>query len=730
MRKKRDLSRYIKKGDDGLCQLDLAVDGITCAGCMAKIERELKSVPGVENARVNLTSHRLAVTWQEARVVPDIFLAALERIGYSAFPFDPEQVSAAHNERSRYLLKALAIAGFAAMNIMLLSVSIWAGNVSGITPATRDLMHWISALIAIPAVAYAGQPFFQSAITSIKSRNLNMDVPISLAVILAVLMSIVQTFTSSRDAYFDSAVMLLFFLLIGRFLDENMRRRTTDLAQNLITLQGHSATRIEPDGTHMEVPLSSINPGDEIYVAAGERIGVDGIVTSGTAQVDLSLVTGETMPEQVEKGGRVIGGTLNLDGNLTIKTTAVLEGTILAEIGKLLENAAQVKTRYLRLADRAARAYVPLVHSAAAITLIGWLIAGQGWQPSLLNAISVLIITCPCALGLAVPVVQVVASGVLFRAGILVNSGDALERLAQVDYIVFDKTGTLTSPEPRVLNADEIDSEDLVLAGKLAAASRHPLARAVAVAAGVDKPFADISESAGRGISSVQGGAELRLGSAEFCGVKTPPEHSKGLSSTIWFAKGKSQPVAFHIAQNLRRDAAETIAKLRAMGLEMEILSGDAQEAVAAAAKTLGIENWRAGLKPADKINRLAELEAEGYKVAMIGDGLNDAPALGAAHASVSPVSAADISRAAADFVFMGDRLGAVVTALKVTRLSRRMMLQNLGFAAVYNMITVPLAVFGFVNPLVAAFAMSGSSIVVTLNALRARLVFRERNRA
>ncbi len=730
MRKQRDLSQYIKNNDDGLCQLDLAVDGITCAGCMAKIERELKAVPGVESARVNLTSHRLAITWQDSKVIPEVFLRALERIGYSAFPFDPEQVNASHKERSKYLLRALAIAGFAAMNIMLLSISIWAGNVSGITPATRDLMHWISALIAIPAVAYAGQPFFQSAITSIRAKNLNMDVPISLAVTLAVGMSLVQTFTGARDAYFDSAVMLLFFLLVGRFLDENMRRRTSDLAQNLITLQGQSATRIEPDGARIEVPLSSIKPGDEIHVAAGDRIGVDGVVISGASQVDLSLVTGETLPEKVAEGDRVIGGTLNLAGSLKIRATAVLEGTILAEISKLLENAAQVKTRYVRLADRAARAYVPLVHSAAALTLIGWLILGLGWQGALLNAISVLIITCPCALGLAVPVVQVVASGVLFRAGILVNSGDALERLAQVDYIVFDKTGTLTAPEPGLLNINEINKDDLALAGKLAVASNHPLARAVALAAGEDTPLDNITETAGQGISTILGGISLRLGSAEFCGVKTAPVPSENLTSTIWFVKGKEAPVAFHIAQKLRKDAAGTISRLRAMGLDMEILSGDTRDAVSALATSLGIKDWRSGLKPADKITRLAELESKGLKVLMVGDGLNDAPALSAAHASISPVSAADISRAAADFVFMGEDLGAVVTAIRVTRMSRRMMLQNLGFAAIYNMIAVPLAVLGYANPLVAALAMSGSSIVVTLNALRARLSLRERKTA
>ncbi len=722
---RRDLDGFVQQDENGLSHLDLAVDGITCAGCMAKIERELKSVPGVTGARVNLTSHRLAVDWDAGQTAPDSFLERLQKIGYSAFPFDPKQISKVQADRSKTLLRALAVAGFAAMNIMLLSISVWAGNVTGIAQETRDLLHWISALIAIPAVAYAGQPFFRSALVSFQARNLNMDVPISLAVLLAVGMSIFQTFTSARDAYFDSAVMLLFFLLVGRFLDENMRRRTSSLAENLVTLRGQSATRREDDGSLTEVPLSALAPGDLVHVAAGERIGVDGEVVSGMSDIDLSLVTGETAPERVEPGSKVIGGTLNQSGNLLIRVEAVLKGTVLEEIGRLLENAAQVRARYVQLADRAARAYVPIVHSAAALTLIGWLIYGADWQSALLNAISVLIITCPCALGLAVPVVQVVASSVLFRAGVLISSGDALERLAEIDTVIFDKTGTLTMPVPQVLNTEEIAPDLLQRAGRIAAASRHPLAEAIARAAGVDTPLEGVTEEPGRGVRASGASGEIRLGNAEFCGLdpEALPELTTG--SRIWYREGEAPPVEFRLAQSLRADAKSTIDQLKALGLEVEILSGDTEAAVAAAAAELGIGHWRAGLKPADKIARLEQLQAEGRKPAMVGDGLNDAPCLSAAHASLSPVSAADISRAAADFVFMGDGLAPILTALATARMSRRLMLENLGFAALYNTIAVPLAVLGFVNPLIAALAMSGSSIIVTLNALRTHLLNR-----
>ena len=720
-----DYSSFTKTGEDGLCHIDFAVDGITCAGCMTRIERELKAVPGVKKARVNFTQHRLAVDWEDGRTAPETLVRKLARIGYTAFPFDPDQLDERQSARSKQLLHALAVAGFSAMNIMLLSISIWSGNVTGMDPATRDLMHWISALIAIPTVAYSGRPFFASAWTGLRAGNVNMDFPISLAVVLATAMSLVQLYNGARDAYFDSAVMLLFFLLVGRYLDENMRRRTRALAHNLVALQGQAVSRPGPDGSLMQVPLSSVRPGDEVFVAAGERIGVDGVVLSGNSAVDLSLVTGETRPQPVETGGRVIAGTLNLTGNLRVRTEAVMEGTVLAEIGKLLEKAGQTRARYVRLADRAARAYVPLVHSAAAIALVGWLIAGAGWQDALLTAISVLIITCPCALALAVPVVQVVTSGVLFRSGILLNTGDALERMAEVTHIVFDKTGTLTLPEPRLVNSADIDPEILRPAGRLAAASSHPLAVAVARAAGMPAPVENAREMPGEGIMAQADGMLLKLGSAAFCGAAGIDEPSDDQASTIWFRAGEAKPVVFRIAQLLRPDAARTVRQLKAMGLGVEIISGDNDTAVRRAALELGIDDWQAGLTPARKIEHLEALEKSGLKVAMIGDGLNDAPALRAAHASMSPVSAADISRAAADFVFMGEGLFAVATTVRISRLSRRLMLQNLTFAALYNSIAVPLAVFGFVNPLIAALAMSGSSMMVTLNALRGRLAGR-----
>ena len=376
-------------------------------------------------------------------------------------------------------MKCLAVAGFAGMNIMLLSVSVWSGGAADMTQETRDFFHWLSALIALPAVAYAGQPFFRSALRAIRVRQLNMDVPISLGVLLALGMSVVETASHAQHAYFDSAVMLLFFLLCGRYLDHAMRRKTRAVAGNLAALKAEVAHRFEAGGELVTVPVAALKPGDRLLVRPGERVPADGTVISGRSELDEGLITGETARKQVAAGAAVYAGSINYSGALTMRVSAAGAGTLIDEVERLLARAVVARSRYLRLADRAARLYAPMVHATAAITAIGWLVAGASLHDSIITAIAVLIITCPCALALAIPAVQVVASGTLFRAGVILNAGDAIERLAEVDTVVFDKTGTLTLPEPRVANAADLDPDVLERAARLALSSRHPLAAAI-----------------------------------------------------------------------------------------------------------------------------------------------------------------------------------------------------------------------------------------------------------
>jgi P-type Cu2+ transporter len=718
-----DLSIFVQPLGDGVSRLDLAVDGITCAACMPIIETGLAREPGIVGARVNLSNRRVTVDWREAESEPQRIIDRLAKLGFKAFPFDAGSVESVEANEARFILKCLGVAGFAMMNIMLLSVSVWSGNVTDITQEQRDFFHWLSALIALPAVAYAGRPFFRSARAAIAARQLNMDVPISLGVLLAVGMSLVETAHHGTHAYFDSAVMLLFFLLTGRYLEQLMRRKTRAVAANIAALKAHSALKLMPDGALRQVPIAAIAAGDIVLVRPGERVSVDGVVTEGRSELDQSLVTGETTPHAVSAGDAVYAGTLNTTGTLKVKVSAAARGTLLDEVTNLLDIAVESRSAYRRLADRAAQFYSPVVHVTAILTFLGWLAIGLAWQPALIIAITVLIITCPCALGLAIPAVQVVASGALFKANVLLQSADALERLAEVDTILFDKTGTLTLPDPCLVETGEVAPDLLALAGSLALGSHHPLARAIAAAAGGEAPPEGLTEEPGRGVRATIDGVEARLGSAEFCGTldeaaEIARRHPE--ASTISFVHGERRHV-FAVRQSLRPDAVEVVAALRRAGFAMEILSGDRPEAVAPIAESLGIKAQAGGLKPAEKIARIEALKAEGRRVLMVGDGLNDAPALASAHVSISPITAVHLAQAAADAVFLGDRLAPVADSLAIARRARRLMVQNLWLAVVYNAIAVPVAILGYVTPLIAALAMSGSSVIVTANALRGR---------
>ncbi|MBB4265632.1 heavy metal translocating P-type ATPase metal-binding domain-containing protein [Roseospira visakhapatnamensis] len=727
---------HVTVDEAGEATLHLMVEGLHCAACVWLIERLLTARPEVTHARVNMTTRRLTLRWRAraadaeaetgtgdhgARRVLDPVLA----VGYRLVPYDPALLGRETNRAERALLRAMAVTGFATGNVMLFSVSVWFGGDMG--PVTRDLMHWLSALIALPAIAYGLRPFARSAVTALRGGRANMDVPITLAVLLASGMSLWETARGGPHAYFDAAVMLLFFLLIGRFLDSRARGRARAAAEHLLTLSGVSVTVLEPDGTTRGLRPDVVPVGATVLVATGERIGVDGLVAQGVSDLDASLITGETVPQRIAAGDRVFAGTLNLSAPIRVTVDAVGEGTLLAEIVRMMEVAEQGRARYVALADRVARLYAPVVHALALAAFLGWWLAGGlPWQEALLIAAAVLIITCPCALALAVPVVQVIASGRLLREGTFLKNATALERLREADTVVLDKTGTLTLGRPKLSRrapgaGGGWTPDDLRLAAGLAVHSRHPLARAVAAASPEARPLEGVREHPGEGLSWPGPDGPVRLGSAAFCGGPADLGETGGAAPgpTLWLRRGAGDPVRFRFADSLRPDAAATVAALSARGLQVELLSGDRPDVVAAVARAAGIETWRAGQTPADKVARLDALRQAGRRVLMVGDGLNDAPALAAAHVSVSPATAVDVSQTAADVVFQGDRLAPVVSALAVAARADRLVRQNLALALLYNMVTVPLALAGMVTPLIAAVSMSTSSVVVISNALR-----------
>jgi len=683
-----------------------AVPGMRCTGCIAKLENGLAAVPGIAAARVNFTAKQVQISHDPALTAPAL-LKALAGLGFEASPLG--DALAGPDGEARQLVKALAVAGFAAMNIMLLSVSVW----SGAGGLTRDLFHWLSALIALPTVAYAGQPFFRSAWNALKAGHTNMDVPISIGVTLATALSLFETITHGAHAYFDSAVMLLFFLLAGRWLDAVMRDRARDGVSALLKHMAAGALVVGDDGQSQWMKAADIRPGMKMLLASGERLAADGVILNGRSHFDQSLITGEAMPVAIGPGGTVLAGTLNTGDAVEVAVTAAGADTSIADIARLMQDAAQGRSRYVRIADRAARLYAPAVHTLALCSFIGWMLAGAGWHEALLIAVAVLIITCPCALGLAVPAAQIVATGALMKAGVLVKDGSALERLAEADAAVFDKTGTLTLGSPEPVDLSMLDATQSGIALALAQCSRHPLSEALRTAltaAGtVPQRVTLVTETPGEGLTGQWHGQVVRLGR---------PASDDGDMMAAALSIGAAPEFLLRFADPLRPAAAATIAELAHLGLPARILSGDRPEPVAAVAQALGVPG-EGGLNPADKLAAIKSLAANGRRVLMVGDGLNDGPALAAGHVSMAPGSAADASQNAADAVFLGSSLAPVATAIRAARATQAVVRQNFALAIGYNIIAVPLAISGLVTPLVAALAMSGSSIIVVANALR-----------
>ncbi|MGN6487466.1 MAG: heavy metal translocating P-type ATPase [Devosia sp.] len=693
---------------DGMRQLEFAVPDAHCAACIRSIETGLCALPMVQSARVNLTRRRVRVVFDPAAGEAAELPAAIQASGYHTYVLDPGQESAGDPEL-RELLLALAVAGFAASNIMLFSVSVW----SGANDATRDLFHWISAIIALPAVLYSGRIFFRSAWRALRVGKTNMDVPISIGVILATALSLFETLRSGQHAYFDASTTLLFFLLAGRTLDHLMREQARSAITGLARLQPRGGTRLHDDGRREYVRLEEIAPGMRFELRAGERVPVDATVLGEGGTFDRSIISGEAVPQFVAGGGEVEAGAANLSGLLTLRAERASSESFLTRMAQLMDAAETAHTRPRRIADRAASVYAPVIHTVAILTFLGWGVLSGDWHAALLNAVAVLIITCPCALALAVPMVHVVAAGRLFERGILMKDGAALERVAEADSVAFDKTGTLTYGRPRLV-AREDDAAGAEIAAALAAASTHPLSRALVEALGEPSVrFATVREVPGRGVEATIDGATWRLGSAAFCGIAAEAE--EGLSA-VWLSRDGESRAVYRFHDELRIDAAAAVRELAAMQLPVRLLSGDREAVVAATARAAGIKVAHAALRPEDKV------EAVGAgQTMMVGDGVNDAPALRAAHVSMAPSTAADIGRSAADFVFTGDRLAAVPFVIGTARRAAALVRQNLAIAIGYNAIAVPLAVAGQVTPLIAAIAMSGSSLIVVANAIRLR---------
>ena len=719
-------------------EVTLSVADIRCAGCIQKIENALLATPGISRARVNLTTRQVRVRWITGTRLPPL-IDIIAHSGFTAQLVHNDVENSDGNELADHI-RALAVAGFAAGNVMMLSWSVW----SGADDATRQMFHILSAAIAIPALIFSSRLFFSSAWQALRNKSTNMDVPICVGIVLTTLLSLYDTSTGGHQVYFDAAIMLVFFLLIGRTLDIHMRSKARDAMGSLRQLQPGLAHVLPPHGdTTVLTAIDDVLKDDLLRVNTGERIPVDCRVVSGVCTIDVSIVSGESVPVPVRTGTIVYAGCKILDGELTVKAVEDVQGSYLSRIEHEITQAEYQKGHYHQLADRVVSYYTPFVHGAALLGFALWMMATRDWYQSITIGVAVLIITCPCALGLAVPIARVLAAQQLMLRGVLMKNGQALEQLAMVSTVVFDKTGTLTTAQASLdKSLSDYDQRALDISQKLSAESEHPYAKAILNASeainsiSASDRWDAIHHVSGEGIEGRLDGQVFRLGSEAWSlsQLETPGTLTAGVpfisqnsnypasdidhSSSILSRDG-AYLARFTFKDTLRQSASLCIRQLESLNMSTAILSGDKEAPVETIARILNVKEYHASAKPWDKVSWIQTRHRSGELVLMIGDGINDSPALSASSVSMVPGTAANMTRRLGDFILLANRLTAIPEAIQIARQARRIMIQNLWLAVGYNLVAMPLALAGFVTPLMAALAMSLSSALVVANSLR-----------
>jgi Cu2+-exporting ATPase len=711
-----ELSRHVvRELDGGQRETLLLIDGVRCAACVWLIERSLAALPGILGVQVNASARRARIVWDAERCSLAQVIETLARVGYQALPLDTAALDDLRRRESRSALKRLLVAGFGAMQAMMIASGLYLGAFDGSETSLRDLLRWFSLLAATPVVLYSARPFFHGAWRSLRARTLGMDVPVALAVALIYVSSVMETLSGGSEVYFDSVSMFVFILLIGRFLEMRARHHSGDLSEALARLSPTFADRIGEDGSLERIGAIELRVGDRVHVAEGAGVPADGTLLSARCRVDESLLSGESRGLTRVRGEALIAGSLLVEGPAELRVACVGSETVLAGIGNLVARAATQRPRLALAGERAAAGFVARVLSLASLTAIGWSLVDP--SRAFAATLAVLVVSCPCAFALAVPAALTRALTVLARHGVLVTRADAIEQLALASHAVFDKTGTLSEPH-LALDGRDTDAA-LALAGSLARGSRHPLAQAIARSAGATATHGveALRAETGAGLEGRIGERRLRLGRADF--ALSEGSACATLDDAVVLADQAGLIAAFHLTERLRPGAKAAVDALAADGLAIAICSGDSRYKFAAIAAQLGVSRWQARLRPADKLARLDALRTAGARVIAVGDGINDAPILAAADVAVSFASGADLARASSDIVLTGDRLDALASARRLARQTLRVLRQNQRWALAYNLLAVPFAALGFVPPWLAAIGMSASSLFVVANALR-----------
>jgi Cu2+-exporting ATPase len=716
-----EVQQSFVKSEGDAREANLILEGIVCAACVWLNERHLRQLPGVISADINFSTHRARVRWDNSRIQLSHILQAVQEIGYLAYPFDTGRQEELFRKERNAAIRRLAIAGLGMMQVMMYAVPVYLAKEGTMELDIQALMRVASMILTTPVVFYSAWPFFQGAWRDLKLRRAGMDVPVALGVGAAYVASIYGTFTSGGEVYFDSVTMFVFFLLTGRFLEMNARKRSAEAAESLVKLIPAAATRLPdwPERRDELVAAVKLTPGDHVLVGPGDAFPADGSVVEGESSVDESLLTGESHPLRKHAGSTVIGGTLNLSSPLVVKVNKIGADTVLSGIVRLLDRALAEKPRLAMMADRVASWFVlALLLVAAAVAGIWYLVepARAFWI-----TVSVLVVSCPCALALATPAALTAALGRLTRMGLLSTRGHALETLAQATDFVFDKTGTLTTGEFRLLRTVAVQGSEtgvLSLAAALEQGSTHPIAAALREAAGTPTESASqLRYQPGQGIEGIIGGRPYRLGAPSYIGAE--PAITEAGMTVIGLADADRVIAWFGLGDKTRPQVATLVDSLKAMGLRLHLYSGDRPENVQALARSLGIEDARGGMLPEDKLNAVKALQDAGAVVAMTGDGVNDAPVLAQAQVSVAIDQGAEAAQAAADMVLLSSELGRLADGVRIARKTQTVIKQNLAWSAVYNALAIPAAAMGYVTPWLAGIGMSLSSLLVVLNAMR-----------
>ena len=719
-------------------EASLLIDGVTCAACIWLIEQRLARLPGVLEVLVNYGTRRARVRWDGRETALSRILAAVSALGYAAQPYDPVRAEAQLQSERSALLWRLFIAGFGMMQVMMYAVPVYIAD-GAMTPDIEQLMRIASLLLTLPVALWAALPFYRGALRDLRAGRPGMDVPVSLGIVIAFAASLWATWRASGEVYFDSVSMFVFLLLGARYLEFGARAKALRTQDRLARLAPLTAELLADDGGTRRVAAVSLKPGDRLRVRPGAVVPADGVVLNGVSAADESLLTGESRPVPKRAGDLLTGGSVNLEGALTLRVTQAGDGTVLAGILRLLDRAQSAKPRIAQLADRVAHGFVTGLLVLTVIAFALWWLIDPVRAPWI--AVALLVVTCPCALSLATPAALTAATGAAYREGVLITRGNALETLAQASHVVFDKTGTLTTGRMTLAGVTPLSAEDrgqcLAMAAALESWSEHPAAQAITAAATGVHPVADeVITMAGDGVEGRIGGRRCRIGRMEFVAAlhgRPLPHEAAGVPeawSVVALGDERGWIALFMLDDQLRHDAAAVVAALQAAGVTVALLSGDRPQRVAHAARILGIRQWQGGATPAGKLDYVRELQARGAVVAMVGDGVNDAPVLAQAQVSVAPGGGTALAQTSADIVLMGDRLGALPSTLLMARRTLRVIRQNLAWAVAYNAVAVPLALAGLVTPLIAAIGMSSSSLVVVANALRLARISRTRGAA